>query len=96
MMMTYPEHDRLAAIKPQAETVQAFLDWVLDAFQPRGATRGGRVWLAAWRADQDGRDYLSAVRETRAEILAAHFGIDLDALEREKRAMLTEARVGSD
>lgn len=72
--MTYPEHERLAVIKDQSQTIGEFLDWL----QAIGIVR------AVWGPDES----LYHDHHNIRDLLAEYFEIDQDRLEDEKRAML--------
>lgn len=75
----YPEHEKLAAVKDQSQAIGEFLDWL----------NGDGVHLARW--DEEWDRYFP-VHESINALLARRFGIDLDRIEAEKRAMLDEIR----
>lgn len=68
-----PECDKALAVRDRSNAISEFLEW-LDA-------RG--VCLARYQGE-----HLYSVNGSRERLLAEHFGIDLDAMEREKRAIL--------
>lgn len=85
-MSDYPEHDKLSAVSDESQTIGAFLD-----------TSG--YTLCEWKEDIDqcedcGEEHSGFVPVPGSinKILAKHFGIDLDVLEAEKRAMLDAIR----
>ena len=78
--MIYPEHEKIADVQNESQAVGEFLDSC-------GYT------LCRWN-EYEGR-YRGAwvpVPGSIESILADHYGIDLDALGREKRAMLDALR----
>jgi hypothetical protein len=72
----YPEHDKLAAVRDQSQAIGQFLDL-------------GPYRLCEF--DEYSGEFL-AVGRSIPEVLADWFDIDLDRLEREKRAMLARLR----
>lgn len=92
MEARYPETaklDRLIA-SGERDLVLRFLDWLYEEFEARGAVSPG-AWVAAWRDDPRGPhlpQYLSPVVEGRDQIVAAFFGLDVRAIDRERQAML--------
>lgn len=105
----YPEHEKLAAVSDDSQTVGEFLDtcgFTLCRVVPKGNNGEPRF------IDEDGKptdtggmsrdwnpayeswnDHYSPVGSIEA-VLADYFGIDRAALEREKRAMLEAIRHG--
>lgn len=77
--METPEHDKLRAVKDRSQACGEFLDWLRD-----------HGYVLCERAEEE---LVPAFKRTE-QILAEFFEIDLDALEREKREMLAELRVG--
>lgn len=75
-MSAYPEHDKLAGVKDQSQAIGEFIDF------------GGYVLC---RPSESGRSF-EAVHQSIPRILAEYFQIDLDKIEREKRAMLDALR----
>ena len=79
--MTYPEHEKLAAVSDDSDKLGDFLVWLQE---------NGYV-LARW----DNRrkpPQLWPCTESTESILAKHFEIDLDVLEREKSHMIEALR----
>jgi hypothetical protein len=72
-----PALDKMVAVSDQSQAVGEFLEWL----EQDGLT------LARIRADQ----YV-AIHETTEALLARYFDVDLDAAEREKRAILDAIR----
>jgi hypothetical protein len=75
-MSEYPEHDKLSAVQDQSQAIGDFL------------ANGGYV-LCEYT---DESDYPLPVQKSIQRLLAEWFDIDLDKLEREKRAMLEALR----
>lgn len=86
-MTQYPEHDKLTAIGDERrETVQEFIDWLLDQYRPDVRGEPGHLIFAAYNQ----YDYLDPVHVTREKLMAEFFDIDLKRLEAEKDAMLAD------
>lgn len=75
-MSKYPEHDKLAGVRDQSQVIGEFLEEFLPS-------QG--IVLCENKEYYD--EYLPARKKTN-ELLAKFFGVDLDKLELEKRAML--------
>lgn len=75
----YPEHTKLKAISHLSQAVADFLEWCGE----EGINLGKY---------EPRHDEWFAITESRQDLLARHFGIDLVKLENEKRAMLDECR----
>jgi hypothetical protein len=119
----YPEHDKLAEISEQSQTIGEFLDtcgFILCASRDAGDNGEPRFrWIEepicqrgidrkAAGEEPDGLDFANKdalANYDREEwpagyypvgnittILADYFGIDLDAIDREKRQMLDDIR----
>ena len=71
------EHDKLQSVQEPAQTIGEFLEWL----EARG------IFLCHLRGDEYYR-----TRCIIEELLASYFGIDLDKIEDEKRAMLKDIR----
>lgn len=82
--MSYPEHEKLAAISDKSQVIGEFLEW---AQQEKG-------WhLAEWNTTHFSNfDFMMPIPQTIQVILSMFFNIDLDRLEKEKRAMLDVQR----
>lgn len=81
---TYPEHEKMGKIADKSQAIGEFLEWAT-------AERG--LHLAEYRTFEDAdREVLTVVYTPVQELLAEFFGIDLTAIEREKRAMLDAMR----
>jgi hypothetical protein len=74
--------DRMKAVRERSQAIGGFLEWL----QSRG-------YVLCFRAEgqHPGIPYLPAVKSIE-ELLAEYFGIDLDAAERERRAVLEWVR----
>ena len=77
----YPVHEKLHKIKDQSQAVHEFLNWCSES--------GRDIHLAEWV--NDGSWMLPTQRDLKT-LLAEFFGIDLRALEDEKRQMLEDLR----
>ena len=75
IMNEYPEHEKLKLIQDQSRAVGDFLEWC-----------GGEDLVLA-EYDEDGTR-LFPVHTSISDLLARHFEIDQNKLEREKRHML--------
>jgi len=78
-MSDYPEHEKLRAVREQAQSIGEFLEWA-------HAERGWQ--LASYHEIGE----LAPVGESRERMFAAYFEIDLVKLEAEKCAMLEKVR----
>lgn len=79
-MTNYPEHEKLETIQETSQAIGEFLDF-------------GRYVLAEYQEiDGFSEPQLLPVTTPINDILATHFGIDLDTLEQEKRTMLDALR----
>lgn len=77
---TYPEHEKMAAVRVESEAISQFLDTT-------------PYILAEMVQFEDREDpQLVPVAKSINQILAAYFDIDLDKIEQEKRAMLDQIR----
>lgn len=80
-MTTYPEHERMALIDDQSQIIGEFIDWLE---QESG-------YEICQMTNLNGGRY-EPCREGATKLLARYFGIDLGAIEAEKRAMLDALR----
>lgn len=78
-MSDYPEHDKVKAIQDESQAIGAFLD---------------NSGYTLCEVDADLNRFVPIYRSIE-RILADYFGIDLDELEREKRAMLDSLRANA-
>lgn len=76
----YPEHAKLQPLQPLSQAIYDFLTWLDE--------RGICLATEGCTASGHPTEELLPVLESREILLAEHFGIDLRALEAEKRAML--------
>jgi len=89
--MSYPEHEKQAAVKDAAQAIGEFLDFsgymlceMRTFIEPSLCGRPGLTYETEPR--------LAPVGRSIQAVLAAYFEIDLDKLEAEKRAMIDELR----
>ena len=73
-----PECEKLSAIAPQSQIVGEFLEWLT---QDKG-------YCIAEENLGDSSETLIPVYTTTEKLLAEHFGIDLNKVEKERRALL--------
>jgi len=73
----YPEHQRMSAVAGQSQVIGEFLDWLPTI---------GVVLCEPWE-----ESFYPSGRTTTS-LLAEFFGIDLNKIETEKRAMLAALR----
>lgn len=78
-----PESDKMLAVHAKSQAIGEFLDWLRDE---RGIT------LAEFGHTRHDSDELYMVRIGINELLAEYFEIDLNKVEREKRAILDGVR----
>lgn len=79
-MGEYPEHERMMAIKPEADRIAEFLEWV---------EYHDELTMAVWDDEGELRDGPGI--ET---ILADYFSIDLKKIQAEKDEMIRRLRDG--
>lgn len=76
LLKRYPEHAKMRKVMHLSQACGEFL----AAMQEQGR----------FLCERDETGHLMPTRKSFAQLLAEHFGIDLDKIEREKRAMLQE------
>ena len=82
--VTYPQHVRLQAIRIESQAIGEFLDWLADQGIVLAVPDTNTPALPpCWHLP---------IQESHESLLARLFGIDLCALEAEKRAMLLAAQ----
>lgn len=84
--MSYPEHEKLQAIRDKSEAIGDFIEWLRNI---------KKFTLAKWYKmtdDEDGEDRLMPEFPSIEKLLAEYFNIDLNKLAAEKMAMLEECR----
>jgi hypothetical protein len=80
MDTTYPEHEKLKAVKDRSQTVGEFLDWLRDTKE---------FAVCELHPEERKRDpEWHPVRLRTEQLLAEFFEIDLDKLSAEKDAMV--------
>lgn len=79
--MSYPEHEKLQAVREKSQAIGEFLETV--------GLRGYRLAEYIQGSEEEG---MFPIRQTTQDILAEYFEIDRIVLEREKQAMLAEQR----
>jgi hypothetical protein len=77
------ELDKMHKVHPQSQAVGEFLEWLQEEN------------LALCRYDKATRQYYPNCTSVE-DLLAKHFGIDLDKVERERRAILDGIRAAND
>ena len=78
----YPEHDKMQAIKPAADAIGEFIEW-LDTTN----------YVLAYF---DGSQYVHATgRDLITRLLAQHFNIDLSLIDAEKQQMIDYIRAAN-
>lgn len=87
-MSEYPEHDKLRAAEPRRRIVQEFIDHVRDSdtWNLRRRPRALDACLAC------GNDETAMFDADYADLIGEFFGVDPEALSREKDAMLEQCR----
>jgi hypothetical protein len=83
-VMEYPECEKMAAVREKSQVLSDFVDWL--------QTKG--IHLAKWH-DRGGADELFEIHTPYDELFADYFGIDLKAVERERRAMLDSIQLAA-
>jgi hypothetical protein len=77
-MKTYPECEKLLAVKDKSQLVGEFLEWA-----------SGKNMVLCARPKGDDEEYYP-VMQSWEKLLADFFGIDLNKVESERRAMLAD------
>lgn len=80
MASSYPEHEKMQAIKDESQSIGAFLDWLCNE---------NGIELCRFSSHNDN---LMPTNEGIEKLLARYFKIDLKKIEREKLQMLDEMR----
>ena len=70
----YPECEKLSAVSDQSQVIGEFIDWL-------GETHAAEIGV--WR-----KDHMVPIGIRMEQLLAEFFGIDLEKVEEERRAML--------
>jgi len=74
----YPEHEKMMKVKEESQAIGDFIDWL---------SWHKRVHLAKWENDR-----FSPFHYDIERLIAEYYGIDLNVIETEKRAMIEEFR----
>ncbi len=82
----YPEHEKLAAISDQSQTIGQFLDWLAEV----GIHRARWVVLDSMWTEEESELCLDIT--SIQDLLAEYFDIDQDVITAEKWAMLDDLR----
>jgi len=84
-----PETDKMLAVKDKSQAIGEFIDWLGENGMAivRYATRDDMYDDEGERTETNEGDYLP-VHISTEKMLAQYFGIDLNASEKEKRAIL--------
>lgn len=83
-----PTLDKLGLVQTESQVVGAFIEWLGEqGIVLCSAAKSCDTWL--------GDKSLAPIGESTDKLLARYFGIDLDAAERERVALLNEARRAS-
>jgi hypothetical protein len=80
----YPEHQKMKAVKPAADAIANFLEWIRE----EGMT------ICRYEETRRRGEYFP-VRDGIKQLLAAHLEIDLKKIDDEKDAMLKELRAAN-
>ena len=80
-LMSYPECKKMRAIQDKSQALGEFIDWL--------CVQG--INLMEWKDKGEGLDYY-IITESIESLLARHFDIDLNKVEKEKQHMLDELR----
>lgn len=84
MRQSYPEHDKLHAIKDQSQAIGAFLDWLQNEREP--------TIVLCTRTQYKWDNLYQPAHVPIPDLLAEYFEINQDKLEEEKVAMLDKIR----
>lgn len=82
-MGSYPQHAQLSREKHKTEIIHAFLEFLSE--------REPRHELCRQHGGEDWTDWAPLSNIERDKLMAGFIEVDMDELEREKRAMLDEA-----
>lgn len=84
-MSGYPEHDKMAKIRSEADTIGEFLEWLEgENLAVCGFREEAERWVPGWSA--------TGWRGGIEKLLARYFDIDLAKLDDEKKDMLRRLR----
>jgi len=94
--MKYPECDKMKAVQPRSQLIGEFLEWLN---QEKGVTLAKLHEHTDECYDEEGdrvcdlsEQVFYPFNHTTENLLAEFFGIDLEKVEKEKRAILKELR----
>jgi len=76
-----PELDKMVEIRDESQTISSFLEWLCEK----------EVVLAKWYEEEFELE-LGHITETKEQLLANYFGIDLVKAEKERQAILDNIR----
>lgn len=76
----YPEHDKMADVHDKSQAIGEFVDWLSERGYVLATVQGARLVEGRPRTES---------------LLAKFFGIDLEVVEQEKRAMLDQLRAAN-
>lgn len=104
-MTDYPECDKLAAIQEKSQNIGEFLEWLQSGEVSQNLPIKRSIFLASYDVvceDGQGKmlheddwelgDRMMPFAYSTDRLLANFFGIDLDKVDKEKRAMLEEIK----
>jgi len=81
--MNYSEHEKMQAVSDSSRAIGEFLEWLDEQ----------EIYLAKWsERDRRGFTELEFHLDTRAELLAKYFNINLKKIEEEKEQMMQNLR----
>ena len=87
--MTYPEHEKLKSVQEKSQAIGEFMEWLRYTKKYTIA----KWYKSQWDADdEEETDRLMPEFPSIEKLLAEYYGIDLNKIEEEKRAMLDEIR----
>lgn len=80
---TYPEHEKMAAVKDRSQAIGEFIEWL----------NGQGIVMAQYQPVEGYSNHVLLPTAERIEtVLARYFAIDLRAIEAEKQAMIEAMR----
>ena len=78
-----PELEKMQAVRDDSQKIGEFLEWLAEQ----------DIELAKWELHEEEQfEEMTPIRQTREQILAEFFGIDLVKCERERQALLDAVR----
>ena len=78
----YPECEKMKAVEKESRIISSFLDWLSEK----------DIALCKLEPTGDIRKEFFMISTTHERLLAEHFNIDLDRVEKERRAILAIVR----